>query len=75
MAWQAALTNFEQKKSDKEPVHKLAGAAVDAILRSSAVRRTCDNITSVLIAFDGFVERAAELVKNNQRESDFIELV
>jgi hypothetical protein len=34
--------------------HKLCGLTVDAILKTCAVRRTCDNITVVIIGFDNF---------------------
>jgi hypothetical protein len=32
----------------------MCGKAVDAVLKTSALRKTCDNITAVLIAFDNF---------------------
>ena len=49
-----------QKKStisQDERRHKLAGLAVDSILKSSATRRSCDNITAVVITFDNFYKQ------------------
>jgi hypothetical protein len=34
--------------------HGLCGAAVDAVLKTTAIRRSADNITVVFIAFDNF---------------------
>lgn len=34
--------------------HELCGLAVDAILKTSALRRSNDNITVVFVAFDNF---------------------
>jgi hypothetical protein len=35
-------------------VHQHCGLAVDAILKTSAYRKSCDNLTTVIIAFDNF---------------------
>ena len=42
------------KKVDLETTHKNCGHCVDAVLRISALRRTVDNVTCVVVAFDGF---------------------
>ena len=69
MPWQACLAdelNYHQfsalqekpgltlSKEQDERRHRLAGLAVDSILKSSAVRRSADNITAVTITFDNF---------------------
>ena len=35
-------------------MHFHCGYAVDAVLKTSAYRKSCDNLTGVLIAFDNF---------------------
>lgn len=35
-------------------MHKSCGEAVDCILKTTALRKACDNLTVVIIAFDGF---------------------
>lgn len=40
--------------------HSLSGIAVDAVLKTSAVRRSADNITVVFIAFDNFFKLVKE---------------
>ena len=56
LIWQNILEN--QKKSNTEPsasdVHSQCGKGVDCILRTSALRKACDNLTVVIIAFDHF---------------------
>lgn len=52
LAWQSIQTNKDEES--KTDVHKYCGVAVDAILKTSALRKSCDNITAVLIAFDNF---------------------
>jgi hypothetical protein len=42
------------KKVDPDQTHKNSGHCVDAILRTAALRRTVDNVTCVVVAFDGF---------------------
>jgi hypothetical protein len=69
MPWQACLAdelNYHQysalyekpglilSKEQDERRHRLASLAVDSILKSSAVRRSADNITAVTITFDNF---------------------
>ena len=50
----------KQAKTQDERRHKLAGLAVDSILKTCAMRRSCDNITSVVIAFDNFYRKLDE---------------
>lgn len=50
----------KQGKTHDERRHKLAGLAVDSILKACAMRRSCDNITSVVIGFDNFYRRLDE---------------
>ena len=38
----------------------MCGLAVDALLKVSSYRRTCDNITTVVIGFDNFFEKLKE---------------
>ena len=56
-----AKGNVKQGKTLDERRHKLAGLAVDSILKASAVRRSCDNITTVVIVFDNFYRRLDEI--------------
>jgi len=53
LIWQSIQTQNEEHHQ-KLDVHKQSGKAVDAILKTSALRKSCDNITAVLIAFDNF---------------------
>lgn len=55
-----ASGNQKQAKTQDERRHKLAGLSVDAILKTCAMRRGCDNITSVVIAFDNFYRKLDE---------------
>ena len=48
LVWQTVLT---QQNNDP---HIQCGKAVDSVLKASALRKSCDNITAVLIAFDNF---------------------
>lgn len=60
-------TNKEKiKKVDLEQTHKNCGHCVDGILRTSALRRTVDNVTSVVVAFDGFQKQLQKFMDNNQ---------
>ena len=47
----------KQGKTHDERRHKLVGLAVDSILKACAMRRSCDNITSVVIGFDNFYRK------------------
>jgi len=42
------------KKIEAEQTHNNCGHCVDGVLRTSALRRTVDNVTCVVVAFDGF---------------------
>lgn len=94
MTWQAALgsslgqLNFEPELKEKAQdqlidsnsplAHKLCGLTVDAILKTCAVRRTCDNITVVIIGFDNFYSTLAQYEKSKSMQSidhDIIEEV
>lgn len=52
--------NYKQGKTQDERRHRMAGLAVDSILKTCAMRRSCDNITSVVISFDNFYRRLDE---------------
>lgn len=39
---------------DVKDIHKQCGLAVDAIIKACAQRKACDNLTAVIIGFDGF---------------------
>ena len=41
----------------------MAGLAVDSVLKTCAMRRSCDNITSVVIGFDNFYRKLDECRK------------
>ena len=52
--WQSVI-NKSNITSPNEPYdHRLSGVAVDAVLKTCAVRRSADNLTVVFIAFDSF---------------------
>jgi hypothetical protein len=44
-------------KNNVEIKHELAGKAVDAILKASALRRSGDNLTAVFVGFQGFFDQ------------------
>lgn len=50
------------KASQTEPhyCHSLCGNAVDSVLKTTAIRRSADNITVVFIAFDNFFNLVRE---------------
>lgn len=64
--WQHVInqTNFDKSQElfqassvDEERYsHELCGNAVDAVLKTTAIRRSADNITVVFVAFDNFFE-------------------
>ena len=56
IAWQKVLMEAAEsgdEKVDPAHSHKNCGHCVDGILRTSALRRTVDNVTAVVVAFDG----------------------
>ena len=54
LVWQNLQTQKGMDEKEKRDVHRQSGKAVDAVLKTSALRKSCDNITAVLIAFDNF---------------------
>ena len=69
IAWQkvlieAAKANVE--KVDLQQTHQNCGHCVDGILRTSALRRTVDNVTCVVVAFDGFQKQLQQFINNSQ---------
>jgi protein phosphatase 2C family protein 2/3 len=68
--WQTAITKKTydqsmqalQKASQQEPHynHSLCGLAVDSVMKTTAVRRSADNITVVFVAFDNFFNLVRE---------------
>jgi len=59
---QAKLSTSGAQQSADQPSydHSLSGIAVDSVLKTSAVRRSADNITVVFIAFDNFFNLVKE---------------
>jgi hypothetical protein len=54
----------------------MCGLAVDSLLKVCALRRTCDNITTVVIAFDNFFRVLQEYTNKGRMsaaESEIIE--
>ena len=47
-----AFGNYSEKP--ERSIHEKLGSGVDEILRNSAYKKSFDNITSVLIAFDNY---------------------
>lgn len=59
-------------KEQDERRHRLAGLAVDSVLKASAVRRSADNITAVTITFDNFYKALDEFkLKNSITSCDY----
>ena len=54
--WRATHDNkyHPSVKGTASDVHKLAGMGVDYILKNTLLRRSLDNVTVVLIAFNNF---------------------
>lgn len=57
--WQKVITKQNCQESielgkNSEYQHGLCGSAVDAVLKTTALRRSADNITVVFVAFDNF---------------------
>jgi serine/threonine protein phosphatase PrpC len=46
-------TNKQLSPKDRD-AHRSCGLAVDGLIKASAARKSCDNLTAVAIAFDGF---------------------
>lgn len=68
IAWQKVLMEARGsalKKVDPELTHKNCGHCVDSILQTSALRRTVDNVTSVVVAFDGFHKQLQDFMDKN----------
>ncbi|CDW84725.1 protein phosphatase 2c containing protein [Stylonychia lemnae] len=63
--------NGEQENSQSMDVHKQCGLAVDSILKTSALRKACDNLTAVIIAFDNF-ESLINNYKSNEQNQDYV---
>lgn len=69
MAWQKVLMEASKdkvKKVDLEQTHRNCGHCVDGILRAAALRRTVDNVTCVVAAFDGFQKQLQHFLANGQ---------
>ena len=47
----------------------MCGLTVDALLKTCAVRRTCDNITVVIIGFDNFYTKLSEYSNTKRMQS------
>lgn len=57
IGWQKVLMEANKsgvKNITLDEVHNNCGHCVDGILRTSALRRTVDNVTCVVVSFDGF---------------------
>ena len=57
--------------------HQYAGLSVDAILKCSAMRRSCDNITTVIITFDNFYQKLDEYkrIGVKQAETEILQII
>lgn len=68
IAWQKVLMEAAKSNLDKvdpQKTHQNCGHCVDGILRTSALRRTVDNVTCVVVAFDGFQKQLQKFISNN----------
>ena len=64
--WQSVIPKSLVKEQNSPYNHSMSGHAVDAVLKTTAVRRSADNITVVFVAFDNFykcIEQAQGNVK------------
>ena len=59
-AWDASLIKGQNSANDTRSIHEKCGQSVDRILQYSAFKRTFDNITSVMIAFENFENTAGQ---------------
>lgn len=69
IAWQKVLMEASKantKTVTAEQVHNNCGHCVDGIIRTSALRRTVDNVTCVVVSFDGFQKQLQKFIDNNQ---------
>ena len=58
--WQASKKQAGNNQEDNRSIHEKCGHGVDRILHTSAFRRTFDNITAVMIAFENFENIAGQ---------------
>jgi serine/threonine protein phosphatase PrpC len=58
--WQSVINKSNTNNSNGNYDHRLSGQAVDAVLKTSALRRSADNITVVFVAFDNFYKLVEE---------------
>jgi hypothetical protein len=49
------------KNNDAKTIHEKCGVSVDSILHTSAFKKTFDNITAVMVAFENFENLASEI--------------
>lgn len=73
--WQSVINRSNTNHSIANYDHQLSGQAVDAILKTSALRSSADNITTVFVAFDNFYKLIDEAKGDISKfEPDQIEL-
>lgn len=54
VCWQNIFQDESIVREEQKDPHKSCGLAVDGLIKASALRKSCDNLTAVVIAFDGF---------------------
>jgi protein phosphatase PTC2/3 len=58
-AWAGLMENMT------DSIHQLCGASVENIMRTALCRRSLDNITAVIIAFDGMINKISQIKSIN----------
>lgn len=66
------ISNFSKLTSKEITIHSLCGKVVDMIMKTAISRNSIDNITSVLIAFNGFENKLKSIQDkiNNTTNND-----
>lgn len=52
--WSSVKLPAYLQKKDGRTIHEKCGIAVDKVMKESVAKKTFDNITSVMIAFENF---------------------
>lgn len=66
LVWKTAVRIVREKAPEKPSIHTLCGECIDAIIRYSAYKKSLDNLTAVMIAFESFEKAIFGEVFNDQ---------
>ena len=59
----------EKNKGKEQSVHFMCGRSVDMIMKTALSRNSIDNITSVLIAFNGYENKLKNIYNKSEKEN------